>query len=91
MINADDIDSDPAHLREVAVHLRGSTEKIPSAIGPKGSIGYALHEKLPVALEEEFCDRTNRPERSGTQSASFLVHGWMKRKAFATVQFKASR
>ena len=60
MINADDVDSELAHLGEIAICLFGRPKVVPGGVRFERPVGYALNEKLAVAFEEKFRDRANR-------------------------------
>ena len=66
VINAQDVQSDLAHLREIPIQLFWSAKIVPCRIRFERAIGHALNEKLVRSFKEEFRDSANGTRRSGT-------------------------
>ncbi len=82
MINAHHVDPEFAHLGEVAPRLLLRAEIIARRIRLEWSVGGALDEKFPVALEEELGERTDADRRSQAHKEHFLVHERAGRNRF---------
>ena len=83
VIDANDVDPEFAHLREVTARLLVRAEVMAFRIRFERPVGDALDEKFPVAFEEELGERTDADGRSLTHEELFLVQRANGRKAFA--------
>ena len=80
VIDPDDVQSDFAHLREIALHLIARAEVMPFRVRFERPVGDALDEKFSVAFEEKFRDRANRARGSKAHSGSLIVQAARRRK-----------
>src|SRR5687768_3227793 len=73
VIDADKIETDPAHLRQITLSLLRRSQVMAFAVGTERPISDPLDEELAVAFEEKFRDGANRTRGSRAHSGAWIV------------------
>ena len=73
VINAQDVQADLPHLREIAVQLFWSAEIMPIRVRLEWPVGYALDEKLVGRLRRRISRQRERDPAEGNSQPSSLV------------------
>ena len=59
MINAQDVQTDPAHQAKIDIHLFRPAESVPLCVRLERTVSRAFDEKLPFAFEKELRNGAN--------------------------------